>query len=182
MNATLLRRLAALEAARPAVEAKPVDEKLLIARLSLWLSGRCPEHVLSARLAATRERKRGPYTSGLSAYADACGYADEAQLCQIAFGDGEEFHRRHAAANPPSEAKREEAHHVRRAVIERFLTEEAVHTALDAQFPHWTDRPGLAAARPLRPANAEPVEVDDAVISDIGRSLLTLAARQLPHG
>jgi hypothetical protein len=197
--AALERRLAAIEAklAPPPPPPPAVDEKLLIARLSLWLSGRqCPDHVLSARLAASRERKRKPYTSGLSAYADSCGYRDETELCQIAFGDGEEFYRRHAAANPPSydihqvhpscakgyrdacdAAKREDAFHVRRAVLATFI-EEHVHQILDAMFPYWDTRPGLSPVRPLRPANAEPVDVDDAVLSDIGKSLLALAARR----
>jgi hypothetical protein len=64
------------------------------------------------------------------------------------------------------------------ALVGLFVEEEFVHQWLDLTFPHWTDRPGLAAARPLRPAVAEAVEADDAVISDIGKSLLALALRR----
>jgi hypothetical protein len=45
-------------------------------------------------------------------------------------------------------------------------------------FPHWDTRPGLSPVRPCRPTNYQPVEVDDEVLSSIGRSLLALAARR----
>jgi hypothetical protein len=156
--AAILKRLDAIEARLnpppPPPPPPAVDEKLIIARLNLWLSGRQrPEHVLSARLAATRERKRKPNESALTAYAHDTGYADEAELCRIAFGDGEEFYRRHAVANPPGyahqvhptmatayraacdAAKREDAFHVRRAVLLTFVEEERVHSLLDLMFP-----------------------------------------------
>jgi hypothetical protein len=60
-----------------------------------------------------------------------------------------------------------------------FIEEEATHQLVDVLFPHWLDheRPGLAASRPCKPANAKPADVDDEVLSSIGRDLLTLAAR-----
>jgi hypothetical protein len=67
-------------------------------------------------------------------------------------------------------------------VIQAFLAEEMAHQLVDATFPHWDSRPGLSPVRPLRPANAEQVDVDDEVVSDIGRSLLALAARPRSGG
>jgi hypothetical protein len=54
-----------------------------------------------------------------------------------------------------------------------------MHQLLDLTFPHWDTRPGLSPVRPCRPDQAAnlPVDVDDEVLSDIGRSLLTLAVR-----
>jgi hypothetical protein len=50
-----------------------------------------------------------------------------------------------------------------------FLEEEPGHPVLDV-MQWWTERPGLAEARPLRPANYQPVAVDEEVLSRIGLS------------
>jgi hypothetical protein len=174
MNRTLLNRLATLEAARRPVERKPVDERALMARITMTLAG------------------------GLAGLARRFGYRDEADLLHLALNDREDFCRRYAAVSPPcysahqvhpskakeyrdacDEAKAKEAGDVCTAVIQAFLEEEIVHGVLDVMFPHWLDheRPGLSPCRPCKPANYQPVEVDDEVLSDIGRSLLRLAAR-----
>jgi hypothetical protein len=49
---------------------------------------------------------------------------------------------------------------------------------VDVMFPWWDSRPGLSPVRLCKPANYEPAEVDDEVLSSIGRDLLTLAARR----
>jgi hypothetical protein len=67
---------------------------------------------------------------------------------------------------------------IRRAVVVTFIEEDLVHQVLDVMVPHWDSRPHLSPVRPCKPANFEPIEVDDDVLSDIGRSLLTLAARR----
>jgi hypothetical protein len=136
--------------------------------------------------------------SVLTAYARACGHRDEAELLCIALNDRAEFVRRYAAVSPPcysahqahpsrvqamreaiDEAKAKEAGHVCDAVVGQFLWEEIVHQVLDVMFPWWDSRPRLSSMRPCRPPNAGPVEVDDEVLSSIGRDLLTLAGRQL---
>jgi hypothetical protein len=53
--------------------------------------------------------------------------------------------------------------------ITTFVEEEIQHQLIDAMFPWWDERPGLAAARPLRPAVTEvPDEDCDEVLSNIG--------------
>jgi hypothetical protein len=73
---------------------------------------------------------------------------------------------------------RRKTEHVRRAVVASFLEEEMAHIAIDTMFPWWDTRPGLSPARPCRPEGGYTDEVDDEVVSDIGKSLLTLAARR----
>jgi hypothetical protein len=65
---------------------------------------------------------------------------------------------------------------IRRAVVVTTIEEELVHQVIDVMFPHWDSRPGLSPMRPCRPSNAKPV--DDELLSNIGRSLLALAARR----
>jgi hypothetical protein len=48
---------------------------------------------------------------------------------------------------------------------------------IDVMFPHWAERPGLSQSRPCRPADGG-LEVDDEVLSDIGRSLLARAVQK----
>jgi hypothetical protein len=160
MNAAILRRLAALEAARP-VEQKPVNERALMARIHLTLAG------------------------GLAGLARRFGHRDEAELLLTAWNDRAEFCRRYAEAHPPcytahqvhpsrakefreaiDEAKAEEAGDVCDVVIRQFLAVEMANQLIDAMFPFW------------RRPNAEPVEVPDEVLSEIGRDLLTLAERR----
>jgi hypothetical protein len=121
---------------------------------------------------------------GLTGLVRRFGYRDEADLLHVAFTDRADFCRRYAASPPayhvhqvhPSmakdyrdacdETKRKEAGEVCDEVIRECLAEEIAHQVVDAMFPFWR-RPG-----------AEPVDVDDEVVSDIGRSLLTLAERR----
>jgi hypothetical protein len=169
MNRTILNRLAALEARRP-VERKPVDEKAMMASLNMRLAAICHKQ---------------PGESYLTGFARACHYRDATELFITAWGDRPEFVRRYAAAYPPNyaahqvhpsmakdyrdacdAAKAKEAGDVCNAVIREFIAEEIANQLVDAIFPFWR-RPGV-----------EPVELDDAVVSDIGRSLLALAARR----
>jgi hypothetical protein len=164
MNATILRRLAALEAARP-VEQKPVDERALMARITMTLAG------------------------GLTGIARTLQFKDEAELLLTAWNDRAEFCRRYAAVSPPcygahqvhpskaqdyrdacDEVKAKEAGDVCDVVIREFIVEEMAHQLIDAVFPFW------------RRPNAKPVDVDDEVLSSIGRSLLALAARPRSGG
>jgi hypothetical protein len=185
--AAILKRLDRVEAKLnpppPPPPPPPIDEKLLIGRLQLFLAGRNHnKHVLSTRLAVIRHRK--PNESGLTAYTRDVGYADEAELFRIAFNDRDEFERRHLdtlQTRDPHIIGVERTHYlpgIRRAVLKTFVEEEHFHQLLDVMCPHWDARPGLSPVRPLRPADAEPADVDDAVISDIGKSLLVLAERQ----
>jgi hypothetical protein len=64
------------------------------------------------------------------------------------------------------EAKAKEAGYVCTEVIREFLAEEMANQLVDAMFPFWS-----------RP-NAAPADVDDEVVSSIGRDLLRLAARR----
>jgi hypothetical protein len=158
MNRTLLARLAALEARRP-VERKPVDDRAFMARITIMLHG-------------------------LAGLARSFGYRNEADLFHVAFTDRAEFVRRYAVAHPPcysahqphpsmakdyrdacDEAKAKEAADVCDEVIREFIALEMANQVVDAVFPFWR-RPGV-----------EPVEVDDEPVSDIGRSLLKLAAK-----
>jgi hypothetical protein len=110
----------------------------------------------------------------VAAYAGTHGYRDETELFQIAFNDGEEFARRHLAALGTADGHRigVERHYflpgIHRAVLKTFVEEEHVHQLLDAMFLWWNERPGLAAARPLRPHEDIEVVVDDEVLSSIG--------------
>jgi hypothetical protein len=159
MNAAILRRLAALEQARP-TERKPVDERALMARITMTLAG------------------------GLTGLARALQLENVAELFHTAFTDRADFCRRYAAVSPPAyhvhqvhpsmakdyrdacdEAKAKEAGDVCDVVIREFLAEEMANQVVDAVFPFW------------RRPNAKAVEVPDEVLSDIGRSLLRLAAR-----
>jgi hypothetical protein len=168
---SIAARLAALEARRP-VEHKPVDTRALMARMNLTL-------------VAYHDGHKRPGESVLAGYSRACGYRDEAELMRVALNDRAEFVRRYAAVCPPcynahqahpsmakamrdamDAAKAKEAGDVCTAVIQAFLAEEMAHQLIDAVFPFW------------RRPNAKPVEVDDEVLSDIGRSLLTLAERR----
>jgi hypothetical protein len=160
VNRTLLNRLAALEAARP-VEHKPVDTRALMARITMTLAG------------------------GLAGIARALQFRDAAELFHAAWCDRAEFCRRYAVAHPPcysahqvhpskakeyrdacDEVKAREAGDVCTAVIREFIAEEMAHQLVDAVFPFW------------RRPNAKPADVDDEVLSDIGRSLPALAERR----
>jgi hypothetical protein len=68
------------------------------------------------------------------------------------------------------EVKAKEAGDVCDVVIREFLAEEMANQVVDAVFPFW------------RRPNAEPVDVDDEVLSSIRRSLLALAARPRSGG
>jgi hypothetical protein len=61
-----------------------------------------------------------------------------------------------------------ERHHylpgLHRAVVVTFIEEGLVHQILDVMFPWWDSRPGLSPVRPCKPANYEPVDVDDEVL------------------
>jgi hypothetical protein len=170
ISKSIAARLAALEAARRPVERKPVDERALMASLHM-------------RLEAIRHKQPGE--SYLAGYARANGYRDATELFVTAWDDRPEFVRRYAVAHPPNyaahqvhplmakgyrdacdAAKAKEAGDVCNAVIREFIAEEIAQQLVDDMFPFWR-RPG-----------AEPVDVDDDVLSDIGRSLLTLAARR----
>jgi hypothetical protein len=129
-----------------------------------------------------------PPTARVGAYARDVGYADEAELWHIAVNDRAEFERRHLDTLQTRDAHIigvERTHYlpgIRRAVVVTFIEEELVHQLVDVMFPWWDTRPGLSPARPLRPANAKPVDVDDDMLSSIGRDLLTLAARPRSGG
>jgi hypothetical protein len=172
VNRTLLNRLAALEAARP-TEYRPVDMTAVMGRMNMTL-------------VAYHEGHKQPGESVLTAYSRACGYRDEAELFRVALNDRAEFVRRYAVVCPPcyaayqcasptlaksiregqDEARAKEAGDVCAVVIQAFLAEEMAHQLIDAVFPFW------------RRPNAKPVDVDDEVLSDIGRSLLVLAERR----
>jgi hypothetical protein len=135
-------------------------------------------------IAAFHHGHKRPDESVLTAYARACHYRDEAELLHVALNDGLEFERRHIEHTVKSRdphiigVERSYVPKLRRGVIERVLEEESVHQVIDVLFPWWDSRPGLSPVRPCRPADAEPAEVGDEVLSDIGRSLLALAKRE----
>jgi hypothetical protein len=184
-NRRLLAKIKAKLNPSPPPVYKPVDEPLLIARIDL-------------RIIAHHDGDKQREESVLTGFARALKFKGEAELFRVALSDGADFAKRYVEVKPPRyncfscagveetrelrkglyEERVEESSHVRRAVLTTFVEEELVHEVIDAMFPWWDERPGLAAARPLRPANEERVEVDDEVLSSIGRDLLALAARK----
>jgi hypothetical protein len=170
LSQTALNRIAKLESRRP-TKYRVVDMDGVLGGIYLTI-------------AAYHAGQKQPNESDLTAYARGAGYRDEAVLLRIALNDGAEFECRHIEHTVESRdphvigVERDRVSKLRRGVIERFLEEEWCHQVLDAMFPHWDPRPRLSSQRPCKPADAEPVEVDDEVLSSIGRSLLALADRE----
>jgi hypothetical protein len=170
MNRTILTRLAALEARRP-VERKPVDMRPVRARMNMLLI-------------ACHDGGKRPDESELIGFARALQFRNEAEMFLTAWNDRAEFVRRYIVAKPPCRAhqaqgefgrqmrqaqddkRAAEAGDVCDEVIRQCIALEMANQLVDVIFPLWR-RPGV-----------EPVEIDDAVASDIGRSLLKLAARR----
>jgi hypothetical protein len=82
-------------------------------------------------IAAHHHGGKQPDESVLAAYARVSGYRDEAELLHVALNDYPEFERRHLAhivkSRDPHIVGVERHYHLRnlrRAVIERFITEE----------------------------------------------------------
>jgi hypothetical protein len=57
----------------------------------------------------------------------------------------------------------------------------AIANTIDVMFPWWDIRPGLSPARPCRPADYHPVEVDDDTVSEIGTCLLAFYFQNCHH-
>jgi hypothetical protein len=173
-NRKLLAKIKAkLNPPPPPPPPTPVDMRPVLARINLML------------MACHNGGKR-PGESYLTGFARALQFKNEAELLLAAWNDRAEFVRRYAAASPPcysayqcscpimaksiregqDERKRKEAGDVCDVVIRQFLAEELANQVVDAVFPFW------------RRPNAKPVEVDDEVLSSIGRDLLALAAKR----
>jgi hypothetical protein len=120
-------------------------------------------HLMSA---ARHDGHKRPGESVLTGYARASGYRDEAELCRVAFNDGPEFERRYLAHIVTSHDphvigvhRNDYLPNLRKAVVTRFVVEEACHQLLDEALPWWTERPGLSEARPCGAKESQNLEV-----------------------